>query len=88
MPLINSLLQQLLIKDPALQQANALDHDQLTLADWDDLETLMKLLDPFKEVTMDLQGNIRGEKMDGAIFNVLPAMDMLLQQLEGAKTAY
>jgi hypothetical protein len=55
-----------------------LDHDQLTPVDWDDLETLMKLLDPFKEVTMDLQGNIRGEKMNGAIFDVLPAMDMLL----------
>jgi hypothetical protein len=73
---------------PSTPAGERLDHDQLTPVDWDDLETLMKLLDPFKEVTMDLQGNIRGEKMNGAIFDVLPAMDMLLQQLEVAKTAY
>lgn len=48
----------------------------------------MKLLEPFKEVTMYLQGNIRGEKINGVVFDVLPAMDMLLQQLEVVKTAY
>jgi hypothetical protein len=73
---------------PSTPVGERLDHDQLSAADWDDLETLMKLLNPFKEVTMDLQGNIRGEKMNGAVFDVLPAMDMLLQQLEVAKTAY
>jgi hypothetical protein len=73
---------------PSTPGGERLDNDQLTPADWEDLETLMKLLDPFKEVTMDLQGNIRGEKMNGAIFDVLPAMDMLLQQLEVAKTTY
>ena len=63
---------------PSTPAGERLDHDQLIAIDWDDLETLMKLLDLFKEVTMDLQGNICGEKMNGVVFDVLPAMDMLL----------
>ena len=73
---------------PSTSVGERLNQDQLSAADWDDLETLMKLLKPFKEVTMDLQGNIHGEKMNSAVFDVLPAMDMLLQQLEVAKTTY
>jgi hypothetical protein len=49
---------------------------------------MIKLLDPFKEVTMNLQGNIHGKKMNSMIFDVLSVMDMLLQQFKAAKTIY
>ena len=64
---------------PSTSAGEHLNHDQLIAVDWDNLEILMKLLDLFKEVTMDLQGNIHSQKMNGAVFDVLPAIDMLLQ---------
>ena len=68
--------------------AERLEADQLHPPDWDELKVLYNLLSPFKELTIELQGNIVGARMNGAIFDVLPAMDMLLNTLEDAKLAY
>jgi hypothetical protein len=62
--------------------------DQLKPVDWKELEELHKLLEPFKDITMALQGNFRDEQMNGAIFDVLPSFDFLLQHLEIAKTKF
>ena len=68
--------------------AERLKADLLHAPDWDELKVLYNLLSPFKELTIELQGNIVGARMNGAIFDVLPAMDMLLNTLEDAKLAY
>ena len=52
------------------------------------LENLHEILAPFHTMTKELQGNIGKTRMNGAIFDVLPCMDFLLQQLETAKEIY
>jgi hypothetical protein len=74
--------------DRSSSSEHRLDQDQLSNQDWNELEVLHKLLAPFKELTIEMQGNIRGRRMNGAIFDVLPAMDMLLNKLEDAKLTY
>jgi len=37
---------------------------------------------------MELQGDLEDERMNGAIFDVLPSLDFLLQHLEDAKKKY
>jgi len=62
--------------------------DQLKSADWKELEELHALLKPFKSITMELQGNLSDGRMNGAIFDVLPSFDYLLQHLEDAKKKF
>ena len=49
------------------------------ITDWEELATLKELLEPFYYMTKDLQGNMNDDRMCGAIFDVLPEMDMLLE---------
>ena len=62
--------------------------DQLKSIDWMELEELHALLKPFKSITMELQGDLSDERMNGAIFDVLPSFDYLLQYLEDAKKKF
>ena len=59
-------------------KADQLDADQLSEEDWEELGVLLRLLGPFRELTLEMQGNIHGARMNGAIFDVLPAMDMAI----------
>jgi len=65
-----------------------LEADRLEEADWAMLEMVHEILEPFHSMTQELQGNIGDNRMNGAIFDVLPCMDFLLQQLETAKETY
>jgi hypothetical protein len=65
-----------------------LEADRLTTGDWKDLRILHELLEPFDTLTKEMQGNIIDDRMNGAIFDVLPAMDLLLKRLEDAKEKY
>ena len=65
-----------------------LEADRLTTGDWKDLRILHELLEPFETLTKEMQGNITDDRMNGAIFDVLPAMDLLLKRLEDAKVKY
>jgi len=62
--------------------------DRLHPGDWRELEDLHGLLKPFKTITMELQGNLSDARLNGAIFDVLPAFDFLLQHLEDAKMKF
>jgi len=70
------------------KERHQLEADRLTTADWKDLHTLHELLQPFEMLTKEMQGNIGDDTMNGAIFDVLPAMDMLLKRLEDAKIEF
>src|SRR5205823_320786 len=56
--------------------------DRLTPTDWNDLEMIMQLLDPFEYLTK--VGQEKGTDM-GSIGTVLPGMDILLETLEKAR---
>jgi hypothetical protein len=62
-----------------------LEADRLEEADWNTLQDIHQILAPFHSMTKELQGNMMDTWMNGAIFDVLPCMDFLLQQLETAK---
>ena len=62
--------------------------DQLKSVDWMELEEMHALLKPFKSITMELQGDLNDERMNSAIFDVLPSFDYLLQHLEDAKKKF
>src|SRR5438270_3298144 len=66
---------------------STLVNDHLTTDEWIQLEQLMKLLAPFKEFTKALEGD-GYDGMYRLLWQVLPAMDTLLQQLEDAKIQY
>jgi len=59
--------------------------DWLKEADWNTLQDIHQILVPFRAMTKELQRNMRDTRMNGAIFDVLPCMDFLLQQLETTK---
>ena len=69
-------------------KVDRLDADQLSEEDWKELEMLLKLLRLFRELTLELQDNIHGARVNGAVFDVLLAMDMLSSMLEDAKKIY
>jgi hypothetical protein len=62
-----------------------LDVDCLTEQDSAELKDLHALLEPFYWLSKGLQGNIANERMCGAILDVLPAVDVILERLEDAK---
>jgi len=64
--------------------ATALRHDELTPEDWAILTDIMQFLQPFRRWQLMLQGH----RTQGALFDVLPAMDELLLHMEDRKAAY
>jgi hAT family C-terminal dimerisation region len=70
------------------QKSDTVALDKLSSTDWKELEEMCELLRPFKYITKDMEGNIGDSRMNGAICDVLPAMDFLLQHLEEAKKKY
>jgi hypothetical protein len=61
---------------------------QLTAAEWDELQTICDLLSPLKEVSSLMEGNIVGPNGfhgNGALYDVLPGFDHLLNHFERAK---
>jgi hypothetical protein len=56
-----------------------LEADRLEEADWNTLQDIHQTLAPFRAMTKELQGNMRDTRMNGAIFDVLPCIDFLLQ---------
>lgn len=65
-----------------------LESIRLRSEDWRELAELHELLKPFYRMTKELQGNMKDSRMNGALWDVLPAMDYLLQTLETAKERY
>jgi hypothetical protein len=64
--------------------ATALKHDELTPEDWSILTNIMQFLQPFRRWQLVLQGH----RTQGALYDVLPAMDELLLHMEDRKAAY
>jgi hypothetical protein len=58
--------------------------DQLTGDDWDELRSILEILEPFKAWSLRLQGNCK----NGSLYEIFPAMDELLSHLEAAKDLY
>ena len=70
-----------------LKRDEILSH-QLTAVEWDELQKIYDLLSPLKEVSSLMEGNIAGPNGyhgNGALCDVLPAFDHLLNHLERAK---
>jgi len=63
---------------------NALKHDELSPEDWAILTDIMQFLQPFRKWQLMLQGY----QTQGALYDVLPAMDELMLHMEDRKTAY
>jgi len=63
---------------------SSLQHDELTISDWDNIRDIMDILEPFHHWQLKLQ------KKDhfGQQHNIFPAMDKLLGQLEESKELY
>jgi len=55
--------------------------DELTLDDWDELQAIMEILEPFKAWSLRLQG----KWSNGSLYDIFPAMDDLLSSLENAR---
>ncbi|KIX05612.1 uncharacterized protein Z518_03584 [Rhinocladiella mackenziei CBS 650.93] len=66
------------------QDENDIERDELSIKDWDELRSIMDILEPFKKWPLKLQGKCR----NGALHDILPAMDGLLAHLEDAKLQY
>ena len=63
--------------------------DELTLDDWEDLKVISTILEPFKLVSLYLQGmSSDRNRANGYLSQILPAMDELLSHLEDAKSRY
>jgi hypothetical protein len=62
----------------------ALKLDELHPEDWTILTDIMQFLQPFRKWQLMLQGH----RTQGALFDVLPAMDELLLHMEDRKAAY
>ena len=71
-------------KDRYRGDENDIELDELSIEDWDELRSIMDILEPFKKWSLKLQGKCR----NGALHDILPAMDELLAHLEDAKLRY
>jgi len=58
--------------------------DYLEPLDWTELEDILRILEPFHRLTLELEGR----RQNGALWEVFPAMDELLNHLETCKTTY
>ena len=65
----------------ARHMRDGLQHDQLDIDDWAELQDITNILEPFHRCTLELEGH-RG---NGALYDLLPTMDYLLEHLEAAK---
>lgn len=63
---------------------HALSLDELTRDDWDELRSILHILEPSKAWSLRLQGKRR----NGSLYDIFPAMDELLSHLETAKMLY
>ena len=55
--------------------------DVITSEDWKILSDIVQILEPFHQLTLDLQGH----RENGVLYDIFPAMDSLLSHLEDAK---
>lgn len=58
--------------------------DFLEPLDWTELEDILRILEPFHRLILELEGR----RQNGALWDVFPAMDELLNHLETCKTTY
>jgi len=58
--------------------------DELTLDDWDELQAIMEILEPFKAWSPRIQGKLS----NGSLYDIFLAMDDSLSSLENARTQY
>lgn len=63
---------------------SSLQHDELTIGDWDTLRDIMDILEPFHRWQLKLQK----KEHFGQLHDIFPAMDELLGQLEESKQLY
>ena len=63
---------------------SSLQHDELTIRDWDTLRDIMDILEPFHRWQLKLQK----KEHFGQLHDIFPAMDELLGQLEESKQLY
>jgi len=63
---------------------SSLQHDELTISDWDTLQDIMDILEPFHHWQLKLQK----KEHFGQLHDIFPAMDKLLGQLEESKQLY
>jgi hypothetical protein len=61
--------------------------DRLLEDDWEQIKHLLRLLKPFRDLTLRLEGKGKTGSR-GAVWEILPAMDLLLEHLESAKAEY
>jgi len=61
---------------------DGLQYDQLDIDDWAELQDIVNIVEPFHRCTLELEGH-RG---NGALYDLLPTMDYLLEHLETAKS--
>src|SRR5947209_10762903 len=74
--------------DEAIEKDNPLNPaDILSKDDWATLQIVHDLLKPFWKMTLRLQGQATSGKY-GAIWEVLPAMELLINHLEAASKVY
>ena len=58
--------------------------DQLSIEDWKELGDLVAILEPFHRLTLTLEGH----RSNGALYDLLPCMDTLLDHLEDASRKF
>ena len=67
-----------------LQNPHSLRFDELSRDDWEELRSILNILEPFQACSLRLQGKCK----NGSLSEILPAMDELLSHLEEAKELY
>jgi len=58
--------------------------DELSADDWRELQDIATILESFNRITLELEGYHR----NGALYDIFPAFDMLLEHIENAKGFY
>ena len=61
-----------------------MENDQLDVDDWKELQDIIVILEPFHRCTLELEGH-RG---NGALYDMLPTIDYLLEHLESSKSLF
>ena len=61
-----------------------MENDQLDVDDWKELQDIIVILEPFHHCTLELEGH-RG---NGALYDMLPTIDYLLEHLESSKSLF
>lgn len=63
---------------------DGLENDQLCIDDWKELQDIIVILEPFHRCTFELEGH----RENGALYDMLPTIDYLLEHLELAKSLF